>query len=98
MSAMRTAAHDRTVHPDGMTRPTRCRAEDLRMLGTPWHYAAFVAAGALILTGCGDKSVDTAAVETGIEDQVVVQDASASKVDCPSDVKSEKGGTFTCGI
>jgi Domain of unknown function (DUF4333) len=62
-------------------------------------------AGAAILVlsvtaaGCGgEKKVDTASIEKGIKDQVVAAGSSVTKVDCPSDVKSENGATFDCAV
>jgi hypothetical protein len=56
--------------------------------------------GALLLfaVGCGDKTVDTGSIEKSIKDQVVGAGAPVTKVDCPSDVKSEKGATFKCDV
>jgi hypothetical protein len=48
--------------------------------------------------GCGNGTVDAATVEKGIEQQVAAAGTSVTKVDCPSDVKSEKGATFRCGV
>jgi Domain of unknown function (DUF4333) len=53
--------------------------------------------GALIaIAGCGSKTVDTASIESGIKSQVTAAGAAVTKVDCPSDVKSETGTTFQC--
>ena len=53
---------------------------------------------ALLASGCGTKTVDDAAVEKGIKEQVTVAGAPVSKVDCPSGVESTKGATFNCSV
>jgi hypothetical protein len=72
-----------------------------------------VMAGAVALAGCGSSSststtktattpqartVDTAAVESGIEKQLSTADATVTDVRCPTDVKSEAGATFECSV
>lgn len=56
-----------------------------------------VAAGALVLGGCGAKRLNTDKLEgkikQGIEQQARVK---VKKVDCPSDVKVKQGDVFTC--
>ena len=70
--------------------------------------AACVAAVAgLALAGCGDskstttapsRTVDTATIERGIEQQLSSPNAAVTSVKCPSDVKSEAGATFQCSV
>jgi len=56
-----------------------------------------VAAGALLLAGCGTKRLNTNKLEgkikNGIEQQAGVK---VKSVNCPSDVKVKKGDVFTC--
>jgi hypothetical protein len=52
----------------------------------------------IAVAGCGNRTVDTATIEKGIEGQVVATDTSVSNVDCPSDVKAQRGAKFTCGV
>jgi len=59
---------------------------------------ALLALLALIAVGCGNAKVDTAGVENGIKQQVTAAGSPVSKVDCPSDVKVEKGATFKCSV
>ena len=52
---------------------------------------------ALVLTGCGDKKLDTDKLEGKIKDGIEKQTGvKVRKVDCPDDVKVKKGDTFTC--
>lgn len=67
--------------------------------------AGIAVAGMLVLAGCGGDdntsttdTVDTATVESQIKQQLSVSGAQVSGVDCPSDVKSETGATFTCSV
>ena len=60
--------------------------------------AVAVTAAALLLAACGQKNVDTAAIESGIKEQVKPANTTVSKVDCPSEVKSQQGQTFQCSI
>jgi hypothetical protein len=70
-------------------------------------------AGAVAVTGCGSsgssgaakpsttpeaRMVDTAAVESGIENQLSTANANVTKATCPTDEKSEPGATFTCSV
>ena len=49
------------------------------------------------VAGCGgDETLDTATIESGIKQQVTAAGSPVSKVECPSDVKSETGTTFQC--
>ncbi len=63
----------------------------------PGLSASFAAIALLAMAACsGEKTVDTASIQTQI-----AKDASASrgvevKVHCPGDVKAKKGGEFTC--
>ena len=52
----------------------------------------------MLATGCGTKTVDDAAVEKGIKEQVTVAGAPVSKVDCPSGIESKKGAAFKCSV
>lgn len=60
-------------------------------------FLPLVAVGALVLSGCGTKRLNTDKLEgkikQGIEQQARVK---VKKVDCPSDVKVKKGNVFTC--
>jgi Domain of unknown function (DUF4333) len=68
--------------------------------------AGMAATGALALAGCGDdestatttptRTVDTAQVESEIEQQLSTPSAEVSSVTCPDDVRAETGKTFTC--
>jgi hypothetical protein len=67
--------------------------------------AGVVAAGVLALAGCGGddspsptRTVDTAAVETAIDQQLSTAAVEVTGVDCPEDVTVEVGGTFTCSV
>jgi hypothetical protein len=60
---------------------------------------AAAAVAALGFAGCGDKKLDTDKLEGKVEDGVAAQTGTKIKsVECPSDVKAEKGNTFTCDI
>lgn len=54
--------------------------------------------GLLVVAGCGSSTVDTGQIESGIKSQVTAAGHTVSKVDCPSGVKSQTGGTFQCAI
>ena len=56
------------------------------------------ALGLFAVVGCGDKTVNTSAVEDAIHQQVTVAKSPVSKVNCPDNVKSEKGATFNCDV
>lgn len=66
--------------------------------------SAALTLGALAVAACGDDSgssastrtVDDAAVESGIEQQLSTSSTKVTGAKCPSDVKAEKGATFTC--
>jgi uncharacterized protein DUF4333 len=53
---------------------------------------------ALVLAGCGvEKTLDTDKAENDIESAIELQTgADVNSVECPKDVKAEKGGKFTC--
>jgi hypothetical protein len=67
-------------------------------------------AGALALAGCGSSStssststtpvrtVDTATVESGIEDQLSNPGATVTSAKCPDDVKAKPDATFQCSV
>jgi hypothetical protein len=74
---------------------------------------ACLVAGAVAVTGCGSsnssssakasttpqaRTVDTAAVESGIEKQLSTANAKVTDAKCPADEKSEAGATFTCSV
>jgi hypothetical protein len=49
------------------------------------------------LAGCGTATLDTDKAENGIKSNIEQQTgAQVSSVDCPGDVKAEKGKSFTC--
>jgi Domain of unknown function (DUF4333) len=52
----------------------------------------------VLLAGCGDETVDTSQVESGIKSDVKAAGSSPSSVKCPGDVKSERGATFECSV
>jgi hypothetical protein len=64
----------------------------------PRAFVALLALPLLVAAGCGNKNVDTTTVEKGIEQQVVVGGTPVTNVDCPSDVESQVGATFRCGV
>jgi hypothetical protein len=50
-----------------------------------------------VLAGCGTETLDADKAETQIESAIEGQTgADVSSVDCPDDVKAEKGKEFTC--
>ena len=52
---------------------------------------------ALALSGCGGGTViDPEAAEEDIGAGFAVRDIDVTAVDCPSDVETEKGGTYVC--
>jgi len=68
---------------------------------------------ALALAGCGDDNsstnttktttqppatIDDAAVEKGIKQQLSTPEAQVTKASCPSDVKAKQGATFQCSV
>ena len=66
-----------------------------------------VGAAALSFAGCsgevslGDKTIDSADLESQLADQLSAQagvKASQVSVDCPDDQKVEKGAEFTCNL
>ena len=65
-----------------------------------WRGSRALVAGACVLVaaGCGDKTVDSSAVEQGIEQQVKLAGTSVTDVKCPDNVKSETGATFQCSV
>jgi Domain of unknown function (DUF4333) len=69
--------------------------------------AAAVGAAAASFAGCsgevsiGDKTIDSADLETQLADQLSAQagvKASQVSVDCPNDQKVEKGAQFNCNL
>jgi hypothetical protein len=67
--------------------------------------AIMVAAGMLAIAGCGGddspsptRKVDTAAVETAIDEQLSTPAVEVTGVDCPPDVTVDVGATFTCSV
>ncbi|MFN8161032.1 MAG: DUF4333 domain-containing protein [Solirubrobacterales bacterium] len=60
--------------------------------------AALVPA-ALAIGGCGTKTLNTDDVQSSISSGLAQKTGTKPKsVDCPGDVKAEKGGTFTCTL
>jgi hypothetical protein len=58
-------------------------------------FAALVAP--VVLAGCGTETLDADKAETQVESAIEGQTgADVSSVDCPDDVKAEKGKKFTC--
>ena len=61
--------------------------------------AAVLACGALGLTACGTKTVETGDVEkeisTKLEEQ---QGVKPDKVECPEDMEAKKGKKYTCTL
>ena len=53
----------------------------------------------VVLAGCGETTIDADKLEgeiaQGVEEQTGTRNVS---VDCPDDVKAEKGGTFECEV
>ena len=59
--------------------------------------AGFLFAGSAALAGCGTATLNTANAETAIKTTIEQQTGSqVSSVDCPGNVKAEKGKSFTC--
>ena len=52
----------------------------------------------LVAAGCGDKTVDSSAIEQAIEQQITLAGTPVTGVKCPDDVKSEAGATFQCSV
>jgi hypothetical protein len=61
---------------------------------------AAAVAGALVLSACGsDDTVDVSKAEQGVENSSLsTSTTQITSVSCPSDVKKEKGKTFTCDV
>jgi plastocyanin len=58
-----------------------------------------VVAGPLAAIGCGSDTVDSSKAETGIENSLLsTSTTQITSASCPSDVKKEKGKTFTCDV
>jgi hypothetical protein len=54
---------------------------------------------ALLATGCGESKLDTSRLEDQIQKTLAERTGFPIKsVDCPDDVKAEKGGTFRCTV
>ena len=49
-------------------------------------------------TSAPGRTVDDAAVESGIKQQLSTAGAEVTKVKCPSDVEASKGATFNCSV
>jgi hypothetical protein len=73
---------------------------------SPAARIASIVAASVLLSGCGDsestttpgRTVDDAAVESGITRQLSSPSAKVTSVKCPNDVKSEAGATFKCSV
>jgi hypothetical protein len=64
---------------------------------TPLAVAALAAAAAL--AACGDKTLDSGDAEGKIADGVKEQqNYEPEKVECPDDMKAEKGETYECKV
>jgi hypothetical protein len=58
---------------------------------------ALLVAGAALLAGCGDARIDSGKAERAIKRDLALQTGLAiAAVDCPDDVKAERGDTFRC--
>ena len=58
---------------------------------------ALLAVGAAVLAGCGDAKIDAGRTEAAIQRDLARQTGLAiASVDCPDDVKVERGGSFRC--
>ena len=61
--------------------------------------SAVAAFAALVFAGCGETVIDSTKLEEQLKASLAnSQGEKISKVDCPSDVKVEKGTTFKCNI
>ena len=72
------------------------------MASNRWSAVASTAAVALSMlaaSGCGSDTVDASKAEQGIESSSLSNSTTEiTSASCPSDVKKEKGGTFTCDV
>lgn len=58
-----------------------------------------VLGGLLAVAGCGSDTVDASKAEQGIENSSLsTSSTQITSASCPSDVKKEKGKTFTCDV
>jgi hypothetical protein len=56
-------------------------------------------AAAVLVVGCGDTVLDSAKTEEQLQASLSKSlGEKVSSVDCPSDIKVEKGKTFTCSV
>jgi len=61
--------------------------------------AGFLFTGSAALAGCGTATLNTGKAEGAIKTNIEQQTGSqVSSVDCPGDVKAEKGKSFTCEV
>jgi hypothetical protein len=67
-----------------------------RVLFSPLCLVVLLAVGALAVTGCGSKKLDTGAVEQNIIDRVDKRKVPIERVTCPDDVDAEEGRDFRC--
>src|SRR3954469_14354963 len=64
---------------------------------TKTAFAAIAALTIVPLAGCGEKTLNTSQIEDQLKERVGATTPLKS-VECPDDVKAEKGGTFTCKV
>lgn len=55
-----------------------------------------IAAGAVALTGCGNKVIDQSKAQSFTKQIVSANGGRAKSAKCPSDVEVKKGKAFTC--
>ena len=61
--------------------------------------AAAAFAGAAVLAGCGDKTIDTGELESELKSQLGADAGVEPKsVECPDDIEAEKGKKFDCTL
>jgi major membrane immunogen (membrane-anchored lipoprotein) len=61
--------------------------------------AIFAVAAAALLSGCGEKVIDTSKIEDTLQQNLETsRKEGVSSVDCPSDQKVEPKATFTCTV
>ena len=60
------------------------------------NLALICALATAALTGCGDESVDTGAIETQMQRQLSTTETQVESVKCPDDV--DEGETFRCDV
>ena len=68
------------------------------MTSTRTMLLAALALAALLAAGCGTKTLKGGEIEGFVEKTAKEQGAKVTSVDCPDDVKAEKGKSFTCKV